>query len=182
MWNNPDEIDFDKLPNKFVLKCNHDSVGLCIYKDKTKFDIESAKAKLRKSLETNYYLRVREWPYKNLFRKIIAEKYMIDESETSFLRDYKFMCLNRKVKCSLVCSDRFSKKGLPKTKCYEEMNILAEKLSKGIPFVRVDFYEINGKVYFGELTFYPDSGFEEFTPRSADIWLGNFIKLPKEKN
>ena len=114
------------------------------------------------------------------------------------------MCFDGKVKCSFVCSDRFSKEGLhvtffdndwkvlpferhyparkeglPKPKCYDKMLSLAEKLSKDIPFVRVDFYEINGKVYFGELTFYPGSGFEEFTPRSADEWLGSFIKLPE---
>ena len=203
VWDRPDEIDFDKLPNQFVLKCNHDSGGLCICKDKSSFDIETAKAKLRRSLKKDYYIEGREWPYKNVPRKIIAEKYMVDESEPNFVRDYKFMCFDGKVKCSFVCSDRFSKEGLhvtffdldwnvmpferhyparkeglPKPKCYEEMIILAEKLSKGIPFVRVDFYEINGKVYFGELTFYPGSGFEEFTPRIADYWLGVFIKLP----
>lgn len=203
VWNSLDEIDFNKLPNQFVLKCNHDSGGLCICKDKSSFDIESAKTKLRQSLKTDYYKKFREWPYKNVPRKIIAEKYMVDDSESLSLRDYKFMCFNGKVKCSFICSDRNTKEGLhvtffdldwnvlpferhyparkeglPKPKCYDEMVILAEKLSKDIPFVRVDFYEINGKVYFGELTFYPGSGFEEFTPRSADEWLGSFIKLP----
>lgn len=205
VWNNPDEIDFDKLPNQFVLKCNHDSGGLCICKDKSNFDIESAKEKLRRSLKKDYYIEGREWPYKNVPRKIIAEKYMVDESEELSLRDYKFMCFDGKEKCSFVCSDRFTKEGLhvtffdndwkvlpferhypsrkeglPKPKCYDEMVFFAEKLSKGIPFIRVDFYEINGRVYFGELTFYPGSGFEEFTPRSADEWLGGFIKLPEK--
>ncbi len=204
VWDNPDKIDFDKLPNQFVLKCNHDSGSLCICKDKSTFNIEFAKSKLRKILKRNFYMEYREWPYKNVPRKIIAEKYMVDESEKMSLRDYKFLCFDGNVKCSFVCSDRFSKEGLhvtffdndwkvlpferhyparkeglPKPKSYEEMIILAEKLSKGIPFVRVDFYEINGKVYFGELTFYPGSGFEEFTPRIADEWLGNLIKLPK---
>ena len=203
-WDNPDEIDFDKLPNRFVLKCNHNSgLGMCICKDKTKLDLEVVRNELRKGLAQDYYLSLREWPYKNVPRKIIAEKYMVDESETLSLRDYKFMCFDGKVKCSFVCSDRNTKNGLHvtfydldwnvlpferhypsrkegllKPKSYDEMVILAEKLSKGIPFVRVDFYEINGKVYFGELTFYPGSGFEEFTPQSADEWLGGFIKLP----
>lgn len=203
VWDNPDKIDLDKLPNQFVLKCNHDSGNVCICKDKTTFDFKSAKAKLKRSLDKDYYIEGREWPYKNVPRKIIAEKYMVDESEELSLRDYKFMCFDGKVKCSFVCSDRNTneglhvtffdlnwnvlpferhyparKEGLPKPKCYDEMVILAEKLSKGIPFVRVDFYEINGKVYFGELTFYPGSGFEEFTPQSADEWLGSLIKLP----
>ena len=206
VWNSPDEIDFDKLPNQFVLKCNHDSGGLCICKDKANFDIEAAKVKLRESLKKDYYIEGREWPYKNVPRKIIAEKYMVDVSEALSLRDYKFMCFDGKVKCSFVCSDRNTKEGLhvtffdldwkvlpferhyparkeglPKPKCYEEMIKLAEKLSKDIPFVRVDFYEINGKVYFGELTFYPGSGFEEFSPCSADEWLGSFIKLPQKQ-
>ena len=204
VWNNPDEIDFDKLPNQFVLKCNHDQGSLCVCKDKTTYDIESAKQQLKTSLKKNYFVESREWPYKNVEKKVIAEVYMVDDKEKLSLRDYKFMCFDGKVECSFVCSDRFSedglhvtffdrnwnvlpferhyparKEGLPKPKCYDEMVILAEKLSKGIPFVRVDFYEINGKVYFGELTFYPGSGFEEFTPRSADEWLGSFIELPK---
>ncbi len=205
VWDNPDEIDFNKLPNKFVLKCNHDSGGLCICKDKCSFNIENAKNKLRRCLNKNYYLSQREWPYQFVSPKVIAEKYMVDDSEISSLRDYKFMCFDGKVKCSFVCSDRNTKEGLhvtffdlnwnvlpferhyparkeglPKPKCYDEMIMLAEKLSKNIPFVRVDFYEINGRVYFGELTFYPGSGFEEFTPRSADEWLGEYIKLTKK--
>lgn len=204
VWNSSDEIDFDKLPNQFVLKCNHNSgLGMCICKDKRLLNVEQIKNDLRKGLNQDYYMTLREWSYKDVPRKIIAEKYMIDESEQSSLRDYKFMCFDGKVKCSFVCSDRNTKEGLhvtffdlnwnvlpferhyparkeglPKPKCYEEMIKLAEKLSKCIPFVRVDFYEINGKVYFGELTFYPGSGFEEFAPYSADEWLGSLIKLP----
>ena len=202
VWDSPDDINFDKLPNQFVLKCNHDSGGLCICKDKSIFDIEGAKAILSKSLNFDYYLKFREWTYKDVPRKIIAEKYMVDVSESLSLRDYKFMCFDGKVKCCFVCSDRNTnnglhvtffdinwnvlpferhypsrKDGLQKPKSYNEMIMLSEKLSKDIPFVRVDFYEINGKVYFGELTFYPGSGFEEFTPYSADEWLGSFLKI-----
>lgn len=207
VWDSIEEIDFAKLPDCFVLKCNHDSGRVCICKDKSTFDITFAKNKLKRSLEKDYYIKGREWPYKNVQRKIIAERYMIDDSTSDGgLKDYKFMCFNGRVECSLVCTDRFNdsglritwfdrnwnvlpferpkhpsiKEGLPKPKCYDEMICLAEKLSKNIPFVRVDFYEIKGKVYFGELTFYPGSGFEEFTPRSADEWLGSFIELPNK--
>lgn len=204
VWNDPDEIDFDKLPNQFVLKCNHNSgLGMCICKDKSKLDIEHVKAELRKGLLQDYYLTGREWPYKDVPRKIIAEKYMND-SNTPDLLDYKFMCFNGQVRCSFVCSDRFGKDGLKVTffdrdwnvlpferhypKCkdkiekpstYEKMVEYAERLSKGNPFVRVDFYEIDKKIYFGELTFFPGSGMEEFSPESADAELGSWIKLPE---
>ncbi len=205
VWDNLDKINFDKLPNQFVLKSNHNSGGIFFCKDKSKLDKIRVINFFKKDLKRNGYWYGREWPYKKVQPKIIAEKYMIDESETMSLRDYKFMCFNGNVKCSFVCSDRNTKEGLhvtffdldwnilpftrhypsrkegfPKPKCYEEMIKLAEKLSQGIPFVRVDFYEINGNVYVGELTFYPGSGFEEFTPESADEWLGSFIKLPQK--
>lgn len=352
VWDDPDDINFDLLPEQFVLKCNHNSgLGMCICKDKSNLDIKKVKLELRKGLKQDYYLTGREWPYKNVPRKIIAEKYMINNSNqelksnetldfngvpkvalicaekfpeigskedffninwkrtnlkknthlnldkeiempqeldkmitfskeltksislsrTDFfegnnhlyfgditfspsndyekfkpeelsleldswielskkvgggfaiklnnlyiwiheehiipkqygLNDYKFMCFNGKVLCSFVCSDRFSKDGLkvtffdrdwnvlpferhypkskepiPKPLNYNKMINFAEKLSRGIPFVRVDFYEINNKLYFGELTFFPGSGFEEFTPESADRELGDWLKLP----
>lgn len=189
VWDDPDEIDFDKLPDQFVLKCNHNSgIGLCICKDKSKLDIEKAKADLRKGLKEDFYLMGREWPYKNVPRKILAEKYMVDESGED-LKDYKVMCFNGKVQCSFVCMERFSEDGMkinfydrewkrlpfkrvypnsehdvPKPTGYTQMLELAEKLSANLPFVRADFYEINGNLYFGELTFYPGTGMEEFTP------------------
>lgn len=203
VWDDPEEIDFDSLPNKFVLKCNHNSgTGMCICKDKSKLDYEKVKSDLRKGLKENYDKYNREWPYRNVERKIICEKYMEDESGE--LKDYKFMAFNGEVKCSFVGSERFSKEGLHVTfydnswnvmpferhyprsknpisrpKCFEEMNKLAAKLSENIPFVRVDFYEIKGKVYFGELTFFPGSGFEEFTPESWDYEFGRWIDLAK---
>ncbi len=204
VWDDPDDIDFNTLPDQFVLKCNHNSgLGMCICKDKSKLDIKKTKAELRKGLKQDYYLTGREWPYKDVPRKIIAEKYMSD-METGDLLDYKLMCFNGKVKCSFVCSERFSGNGMkvtfydqnwdmlpferhyPKSKepirkpiNYDLMVEFSEKLSENIPFVRVDFYEINGSLYFGELTFSPGSGFEEFTPESADLELGNWIRLPK---
>jgi hypothetical protein len=203
VWEDPDEINFENLPNQFVLKCNHNSgLGMCICKDKSKLDILKVKKELSAGLKENYYLHGREWPYKDVSRKIICEKYMTDESKTE-LKDYKLMCFDGKMFCCFVCSERFSSDGLkitffdrnwnvlpferhyPKSKKnikkpqnYEKMIELAEILSKDIPFVRVDFYEVEGQIYFGELTFFPGSGFEEFQPESADIELGNLIKLP----
>ena len=200
VWDRFNDIEFDSLPNQFVLKCTHDSGGVSICKDKSDFDFEKARDKIESSLKRNYYYSSREWPYKNVTPKIIAEKYMEDRGES--LQDYKFMCFNGEMKCSFVCSDRFSeqglhvtffdrdwnvmpferhypskKEGLPKPKNYDKMIELAEILSKDIPFVRVDFYEIAGEIYFGELTFYPGSGYEEFTPEEWDYELGKWIDL-----
>ncbi|NOH16235.1 glycosyl transferase [Clostridium cochlearium] len=206
VYDNFDEIDFSKLSNQFVLKCTHDSGGLVICKDKNKLDIEAARKKIKKSLKRNYYYHGREWPYKNVKPRIICEKYMVDESDTE-LKDYKFMCFNGEVKCIFVCLNRNSVNGLNiniydpswnlmpfgrpnhlnsnttilKPKNFYKMVQFAEKLSRDIPFVRVDFYETNGRLYFGELTFYPGAGFEEFNPESYDYLLGSWIRLPIEK-
>ncbi|MCD8007048.1 MAG: glycosyl transferase [Oscillospiraceae bacterium] len=203
VWDSPDEIDFDSLPDQFVLKCNHNSGrGMCICTDKSKLDIEAVKRGLQKGLNENYYITNREWPYKDVPRKVIAEKYMVDGADTE-LKDYKFMCFGGRAYCSFVCSDRFSEDGLKVTfydrewkkmpfirhypssvediempKQYYAMMDFAEKLSKDIPFVRVDFYEVEGHLYFGELTFYPGSGMEEFEPEEWDYKLGDWVKLP----
>ncbi len=198
------DINFDDLPNEFIIKCTHDSGNVVICKDKAKLDIPNASKKMDKALKRNYYKVHREWPYKNVKPLIIAEKFMKDDIEEELL-DYKFMCFNGKVKCSFICSDRAngnlkvdfydldwnkmpferkypnSEKQFKKPKNYELMIELAEKLAKDIPFVRVDFYEINGKIYFGELTFYPGSGMEEFRPEEYDKILGDMLVLPKEK-
>lgn len=202
VWNSFDEIDFDKLPNRFVLKCTHDSGGVFIVKDKKSMDIKAARSKINNSLKNNFYYEGREWPYKSVKPRIIAEKYLSDSDESEELSDYKLMCFNGTVKCSFTCTDRFNNKGLkvtfydtdwkvmpferhyPKSDTpiskplkYDEMVELAEKLAKDIPFVRVDFYEVKEQVYFGELTFYPGSGFEEFTPSEWDKTLGEWINL-----
>lgn len=204
VWDNVDDIDFDSLPDQFVLKCTHDSGGIIICKDKSQFDVNAAKKTLKKSIKCDYYLMGREWPYKNVKRRIIAEKFMVDNSGDE-LKDYKLMCFNGKVKCSFVCSERFSDNGLKVTFFdrnwkkmplqrhypfsdkeinppinYNKMIELAEQLSADIPFVRVDFYEIDKMIFFGELTFYPGGGFEEFTPEEWDKKLGNLIELGKE--
>ena len=207
VWDKAEDIDFDKLPNQFVLKCNHNSgLGMYICKDKsklTKKQINAIRKNLAKGLKQDYYLTGREWPYKNVPRKIIAEKYMVND-ENKGLTDYKFMCFNGKVNCCFVCTDRFIEDGLKitfydtnweimpfrrhypqsnepiaKPVNYEKMVKIAEQLSKDIPFVRTDFYEINGELYFGELTFYPASGFEEFIPHTGDEILGKWIQLPE---
>lgn len=205
VYNNFDDINFEELPNQFVLKCNHDSGGIAICKDKSIFNKEEARKILNKSLKRNYYYTCREWPYKNIKPKIICEKYMVDESGIE-LKDYKFMCFNGIPKCLFVVSNRHLNSGMnidfydmnwnimpfkrrypnsgniiPKPKSFEKMVEFAKLLSENIPFVRVDFYDINGQLYFGEITFYPGSGYEEFTPEFYDELLGSWIKLPPKK-
>ena len=204
VYNTYDDIKFDQLPNQFVLKPNHTSGNVFICKDKSKIDYMSLKKEVDMWLKREYFWIHREWPYKNVESRIICEKYMVDESGTE-LKDYKFMCFNGKVKCSFVCLNRYLPTGLnvdfydmdwnpmpferhyprsgtiiPKPKTFDKMVRFAEKLSKDIPFVRVDFYEINGQLYFGELTFSPGSGYEEFTPESYDYLLGSWLGLPSK--
>ena len=204
IYNTFEEIDFEKLPNQFVLKCTHDSGSTIICRDKSEFDYKAAKKKIGKALKRNFFYSGREWPYKNIKPRIIVEKYM-ESKDGKGLLDYKFMCFNGKVKCSFVCLDRNNKNGLkvdfydlewnklpferhypnskiivPKPKNYNLMLKLAEELSREIPFVRVDFYEIDEKIYFGELTFYPGSGYEEFTPEKYDEVIGDMLVLPRK--
>lgn len=205
VWDDPDEIDFETLPNQFVLKCNHNSgLGMCICKDKSKIDVKKVKRELRKGLEQDYYLTGREWPYKDVPRKIICEKYMADHSQEE-LKDYKVHNFNGVPKAILVCSERFSDIGLhedfydvdwkkldlkrpeyptsEKTgkspKELEKMLSFSEKLSKDYPFMRTDFYIVNGKLYFGEITLYPASGLSQFEPEKWDDTFGSWIKLPE---
>lgn len=201
IYNDFEEIDFNKLPNQFVIKCTHDSGGLVIVSDKNKLDIKKARKKINKSLRKNYYYSGREWPYKNIKPKIIVEKYMHDNL-TDDLRDYKFFCFNGNCKFfkidfnratnhqanyydiegnilpfgEILCPPDFLKHlSLPTN--LDKMIKLSEKLSKNIPFLRVDFYEINGYIFFGELTFYPASGFGKFIPQEWDEKLGKLITL-----
>ena len=194
-----DDINFEKLPKQFVIKCTHDSGGLVIVKDKNKLDIEKAKKKINKSLKKNYYYCGREWPYKNVKPRIIIEKYM-EDNKTKELRDYKFFCFDGKMKFFKIDFNRltyhqanyYNKNGIllkfgekvcpPDYEKKLEMPInlkrmikLAETLSENIPFLRVDFYEINGGVYFGELTFFPASGFGKFVPSNWDEKIGDYI-------
>lgn len=202
IWDDPEQIDFDALPEQFVLKCNHNSgLGMCICQNKSMLNISKVKQGLRKGLKQKYYLYGREWPYKNVQPCILAEEYLEIPSGIELI-DYKFMCFHGKVKCIFTCTDRFSEDGLkvtffdlewnvmpferhypkssqpiPKPVHFEQMLVLAEILSDGIPFLRVDFYEVDQKIYFGELTFYPGSGFEEFSPPEWDNKLGEWIHI-----
>ena len=208
VWTKFDDIDFDKLPNKFVLKCTHDSGGLVICKDKSTLDIAAAKRKIEHCLKRKYYYIHREWPYKNVPPRIIAEKYMTDNVNTSTnetLKDYKFYCFDGKVRFLMINSDRNFKTSTKadyfdcdfnwldftwgyehanvrpvKPDCFDEMIAISEKLSKGLPHVRVDLYECNGQIYFGELTFYDGSGFDKIEPIEWDYKIGKMLKLPSK--
>lgn len=206
IWDNFDDIDFDSLPDQFVLKCTHDSGGLVICKDKSRLDISSARQKINDSLSRNYYYIFREWPYKNVIPRIIAEPYLEDHL-TGELRDYKFFTFNGEPKILFVASDRMKEgeetkfdffdmnyghlkiqNGHPNSAILPErpqnfqlMKNLAAELSQGIPHVRVDFYEVNGKVYCGELTFSHFGGFVGFIPEKWDKIFGDWITLPTGK-
>ena len=202
VWDNFDDIDFDELPQQFVLKCTDDSEGLVIVKDKDKLDKEMAKNKIESALKQNFFYIGREWPYKNVKPRIIAEKYMEDHIDGE-LRDYKFFCFDGEPKAMFVASDRASdnvkfdyfdlnfnhldikqkyphaEQPLRKPVTFEKMIELSKVLSKGFPHVRVDFYEVDGQLYFGELTFYHFSGFMPFEPNKWDKIFGDWIKLPQ---
>lgn len=202
VWDTFDDIDFEKLPNQFVLKCTHDSEGLVIVKDKKKLDKNAAKEKIEAALKQNFYYIGREWPYKDVKPRIIAEQYMEDHVDGE-LRDYKFFCFDGEPKAMFIASDRASdhvkfdyydlkfnhldikqkyphaKEALRKPVTFEKMIEFSKILSKGFPHVRVDFYEVDGHLYFGELTFYHFSGFMPFEPDRWDKVFGDWLKLPK---
>ena len=192
---------FEKLPKQFVLKCTHDSGGVVVCKDKSILDKGAAIRKLKKGLRSNFFTITREYPYNNVKPRIIAEQYM--EDETGELRDYKFFCFNGEPKYMLLVSGRQAGNkrfdyfdlnwnhlpvhdvGCPgaerlpaKPDNFEEMIFIAKKLSKGMTHVRVDLYNINCKIFFGELTFFDGSGLSVYDPREWDFKFGQFLKLP----
>lgn len=205
IYDSVEDIDFDSLPNQFVLKCTHDSGGIVICQDKTQLNRKEAIKKLRKGLKSNFYWTNREWPYKNVTPRIIAEKYMTNGDGE--LRDYKFFCFDGVPRVMFIASDRFNKeeetkfdffdmefnhlpfrnghpnatKPIERPAEFDEMRMLASKLSKGIPQVRVDFYDVNGQIYFGEMTFFHWSGFVKFDPEEWDYKIGEMIELPRNK-
>ena len=204
VWNRFDDIDFNQLPNQFVLKCTHDSEGLVIVKDKSTLDIQKAKEKIEEALKQNFYYIGREWPYKNVEPRIIAEPYLEDHVDGE-LRDYKFFCFNGQPKLMFVASDRiknatkfdyydlefnhlnivqkYPNAGAPLRKpiTFEKMIEFSKVLSEDFPHVRVDFYEVDGQLYFGELTFYHFSGFMPFKPSKWDEIMGSWLTLPQQK-
>lgn len=206
VWDFPEQIDYDSLPEKFVLKTTHGggNCGVIICKDKSKLDKERTKQILESSMKYNLYRDSREWPYKNVKRRIIAEEYL-EDAATKDLRDYKFFCFNGIIKALFVATDRQTrtepffnffdenynsldfKQGHPradvppvKPSNFEEMKALAKKLSEGFPHVRVDLYEANNRIYFGELTFYHFGGMVKFEPEEWDNKFGSWLDLPKK--
>ena len=202
VWENPEDIDFDTLPDKFVLKCNHNSgTGMCICKDKKKLDIPKVKKELKKGLKEDYFILSREWPYKNVKRRIIAEQYM--EDKNGDFVDYKFFCFNGKADNVMVCLERntgdtkfyffdrewnllrLNKRGkdapegftIRKPECIDKMFEIAAVLSENKPYSRIDLYEVDGKIYFGEITFFPDSGFDPNLLKETDELFGKLINL-----
>lgn len=204
IWERVEDIDFSSLPEKFVLKCTHDSGGLVVCRDKSKLDVAAAKKTLEKSLNTNFYYWTREWPYKNVKPRILAETYMEDPQQQNGLIDYKFYCFDGKPEFLYVSKgledhatasisflnldwsfapfQRGDYKGfetLPeKPVGYEKMLEIATELSKGISFLRVDLYEIDGKIYFSEMTFTPCGGTMRFAPMEWDDKIGQLLTLP----
>ena len=211
VWEHFDQIDFDKLPNQFVLKTNHSggNTGVVVCVDKSKLNKAQAKKRLENSLKSNVYTKLREWPYKNVKPMILAETFMSDDSEFNKggLSDYKFTCFNGTADNVMVCTDRASGETkfyffdqswnlmplnvrgkntdpsfkLPKPACMDEMFEIAGKLSEGIPFLRVDLYCINERPYFGETTFFPASGFDPNILPETEKYFGDKIILPNKK-
>lgn len=205
VYDSVDQIDLDKLPDRFVLKCNHDCGSIVICKDKSSFDLEAAKKKLDAAMKRNYYWDSREWPYKNVKPRIIAEPYLEDSSGE--LRDYKVYAFNGECDYLMLCFDRskgetkfiyfdrnwviqkeLSNHGLKYGDTIEverpyNLDLIfefAEKLSSGFPFVRVDFYETNRQLLFGEMTFYPSAGFDGRRTKALEDYLNKRLILPRK--
>lgn len=203
VWDTVEEIDFDKLPDRFVLKCTHDSGSVVICTDKSRFDTEAAKEKLNYGLNRNQFYLSREWPYKNVQPRIVAEEYLDGDPELGLI-DYKCFCFGGKCEFILVCTNRFKDGGMmvsffdkdwnpipmgqvgevteqreiARPDCLERIIKYAEILSGDIPHVRVDFIISNGKLYFTEMTFFDSGGRKPFTPKEYNEKYGNMIKLP----
>lgn len=203
VWERAEDVNFASLPEQFAIKCNHDSHGVIVCKDKSKLDVEDTRRRLGRRLANNGYYYGREWPYKNVERRILAEQFIKDDSGE--LIDYKIHCFNGEPKFVLICQDRFSKTGLKedfydlswkvmdvkrpnvehgapisKPASFDKMLELSRTLSKGVPFLRVDFYYTQGEILFGELTLFPASGFQRFVPEYYDRLFGDWIELPKK--
>jgi len=196
-----DEIDFDSLPSQFVLKCTHDSSGTFVCRDKQQFNFEHVRQEVMANLQRNYFYPGREWPYKNIKPRIIADRYLDDHTGKE-LRDYKFCCFNGKptymyitIKGANIFENFYDMQFRPvmidhgfsrhqpefeRPKNFELMKELASKLSENIPFVRVDFFDVDEKVYFGEFTFYDWGALRPFGG-DWDQRLGELIRLPQRR-
>lgn len=206
LWENFNQINFDDLPNQFVLKSTHDSGSVAICRDKNRFNYRDTKDIIERSLRKNFYYRNREWPYKNVKPRIIAEKYLSVLESSTELVEYKFFCFDGEPQIVLICKGEAHGNGrtndfyttnfehIPvrltypnareicsKPKTFDEMMSIVRKLSMGIPQLRVDLYDANGTIYFGETTFFHDGGFCKFSPPEWDKKLGEYIKLPNKE-
>ncbi len=208
VWDKFEDIDFSTLPENYVLKTTHDSGGVVIVKGKMP---NGAGKFLSGRMRYNYFYRGREYPYRNVVPRIVAEQYMVDESGWD-LKDYKFFCFNGVPRILFLAAERFKTKGGKAKFDYFDMNLerlpfssrghdkayeygarhepipgfenmvkLAGKLSQGFPFIRIDFYDVNGRVYFGEMTFFHDDGLVPFEPAEWDLKLGEMIELPSDQ-
>lgn len=202
VWNSVDEIDWESLPSQFVVKSTGDSGGVVVCKDKSKLDIKASIEKLNKLGERDYTIYSKEYPYKNVPHRYIAEEYVEDESGYE-LKDYKIFCFDGEPKFLFVATGRQqhdtrfdfydtdfnhlpvlnghpnADKWPDKPQNFEEMLDVAKRLSRGLPHVRVDLYNVNGKIYFGELTFFHWSGIVPFEPMEWDYKFGEYLTLPK---
>lgn len=205
VWDTPEDIEWDKLPDKFVLKTTHGggSSGVVICKDKDTFNRERAIAKLKESFKQDIYRKLREWPYKNVPKRIIAEKYIAPRPDLNDLPDYKFFCFNGEPKYCQVISGRETGKRIDffdrdwnhqpfhepchypfadvepeKPKYLDKIWQAAAQLAKDKAFSRIDFYEVGDDVLFGEITFFPTSGMGGFSPEEYETIMGRMISLP----
>ena len=201
VWDRFEDIDFDSLPNQFVLKCTHDSGSYVICRDKSAFDKNAARSKLNRRMKKSFYWRGREWPYLNVKPRILAEKYMVEDPNVRGLTDYKFFCFNGEPKIMYICPDiaehpvcdfydmdfnrldiisRDPSSGIEREKpeFFDQMREYATYLCKGMPHVRVDFYYLNNTIYFGEFTFFHNGGMIKLQPEEWNNRLGDWIELP----
>lgn len=202
LYNHFDEIDFDKLPQQFVIKTTHDSSGVVVCRDKSKLNIEEAKKKIEKSLKRDFFMVSREWPYKDIQHKVIVDQF-IDNHTDHEMTDYKFWCFNGEPKVVYVTNKGKSIRenfydmdwnildidhGFPRSKpefekpeALEEMKRIASRLSEGIPFLRVDFFYVDGHIWFGECTFFDWGGMRAFKSKEWEKKLGDWISLPEKE-
>ena len=205
VYNNVDEIDWNLLPQRFVLKCSHGSGCNIICTDKSNLDVKNAKTKLTAWMNHSWFWFGREWAYKNITPRIICERF-IESSQGETPNDYKFLCFNGEPRLMQLHMNRYksnytmdyydmnwnkteiSKRGTavseesaPKLKNFERMKEIARFLAKDTYFSRIDFYDVDGKIYFGEITFFPTSGFSPFDNYEDDLMMGNYICLPSDK-
>ena len=223
VWESADDVDFSSLPDRFVIKCNHNSgKGMYICKDKSKMDEGQVRERLRQGLKENYYKHGREWPYRDVPRRILAEQYMESKNEARLdaaaeakaarvggLRDYKFFCFNGEPRLCQVISDRAvdecidfydmdwnrlvglvglvgltdgvhnGVRDVPRPASFGDMLRCARILAEGLPFSRIDFYDIDGRAYWGEITFFPASGFGQFRPDKWNNEIGSWLSQPE---